>query len=79
MPCFVAVCLCAHRFMLKQINDKELAMFLDAAPAYFEYLSKVPSPHLLIHSPTESLAPRIKPWLARCLSIRRFYYMKRLS
>jgi hypothetical protein len=26
--------------MLKQINDKELAMFLDAAPAYFEYLSK---------------------------------------
>jgi len=28
------------RFVLKQINDKEMAMFLDAAPAYFEHLSK---------------------------------------
>lgn len=28
------------RFVLKQINDKELAMFLEAAPAYFDYVSK---------------------------------------
>lgn len=30
-----------RRFVLKQINDKELAMFLDSAPAYFEHLSRV--------------------------------------
>ena len=30
-----------RRFVLKQINDKELAMFLDAAPAYFEHLARV--------------------------------------
>jgi hypothetical protein len=27
--------------VLKQINDKELAMFLDSAPAYFEHLARV--------------------------------------
>lgn len=28
------------RFVLKQINDKEMAMFLDSAPAYFEHMAK---------------------------------------
>jgi hypothetical protein len=37
------------RFVLKQINEKELAMFLEAAPAYFEYMSRVRIRHILFY------------------------------